>query len=70
MLPLKSGLDQINNISIRMEGERIVLYANRVKLAEINEGTYAEGKFGLFIGSSNTENFTVEVDDMAYWNLP
>ncbi len=67
---IKSGLDQINNISIRMEGERIVLYANRVKLAEINEGTYAEGKFGLFIGSSNTENFTVEVDDMAYWNLP
>ena len=67
---IKSGPDQINNISIRVEGDRIVLYANRVRLAEINDDTYVDGKFGVFIGSSVTENFTVEVDDMAYWNLP
>jgi len=67
---IKSGPNQINNISIRMEGDRIVLYANRERLAEINDDTYTDGKFGLFIGSSTTENFTVEVDDMAYWNLP
>ena len=53
-----------------MEGERIVLYANGVRLVEISDSTYAEGKFGMFIGSSKTTDFTVEVDDMAYWNLP
>ena len=67
---IKSGPDQINNLSLRMEGDRIVLFANGERLAEINDDTYAEGKFGLFIGSSTTENFTVDVDDMAYWNLP
>ena len=67
---IKSGPNQSNNIGIRMEGDRIVLFANGERLAEINDGTYTEGKFGMFIGSTNTTDFTVEVDDMAYWNLP
>jgi hypothetical protein len=67
---IKAGPEQINNLAIRMEGDRIVLFANGVRLAEITDDTYADGKFGLFIGSSNTTDFTVEVDDMAYWNLP
>jgi hypothetical protein len=62
--------NQQNILGIRMEGDRLVLFANGERLAELTDDTYDEGKFGLFVGSSNTPDFTVQVSEVAYWDLP
>jgi len=64
-----TGPEQTNRLGIWLEGSTIMLYANGRLLAELEDNEYDEGRFGLFIGSTNTENFEVFVDEVAYWTL-
>ncbi|OGO29065.1 MAG: hypothetical protein A2136_09335 [Chloroflexi bacterium RBG_16_54_11] len=66
---IKAGPDQTNVMGLWMEGDTIRLYANGFKIAEFTDSTYDEGEFGLVIGSVNTDNFTVSVDRVEYWEL-
>jgi hypothetical protein len=36
----------------------------------LEDDTFHQGAFGLFIGAVNTAGFTVQFDNMAYWELP
>jgi hypothetical protein len=38
-------------------------------MAEVSDSTFDEGRIGLFVGSKNTENFKVYLDEVAYWVL-
>jgi hypothetical protein len=64
-----TGPNQTNIMGIYMKGTDIRLYANGHKLAEFTDSTFDHGQFGLVIGSVNTHNFTVDVDQVAYWEL-
>jgi hypothetical protein len=64
-----SGAKQTNIMGIYMKGNDIRLYVNGHKIAEFTDDTYGHGQFGLVIGSTNTPNFTVSVDQVAYWDL-
>jgi hypothetical protein len=64
-----SGPNQTNVMGIYMKGTDIRLYANGHKLAEFSDNTFDHGQFGLVIGSANTHNFTVDVNQVAYWEL-
>ncbi len=64
-----TGPNQTNVMGIYMKGTDIRLYANGHKIAEFTDSTYDHGQFGLAIGSVNTNNFTVNVDQVAYWDL-
>jgi hypothetical protein len=64
-----AGANQTNVMGIWMRGDTIRLYANGHKLAEYTDTTFDHGQFGLVIGSINTHNFTVSVDQVAYWDL-
>ncbi len=64
-----AGANQTNTMGIYMKGTDIRLYANGHKIAEFTDNTYDHGQFGLVIGSVNTNNFTVYVDQVAYWDL-
>jgi hypothetical protein len=64
-----SGPNQTNRLGIWLDGETIRLYANRRLLGEYTDDAYDEGRFGLFIGSSDTEDLVVYVEDAAYWIL-
>jgi len=64
-----AGPDKVNRLGIWLEGDTIRLYANRKLLGEYTDDTYSEGRFGLFIGSANTEDLVVYVDEIAYWLL-
>jgi hypothetical protein len=64
-----TGPNQTNVLGIYMKGSDIRLYANGHKLAELTDNSYDHGQFGLVIGSVNTDNFTVYVDQVAYWEL-
>jgi hypothetical protein len=65
-----TGAGQPNRLGVLAQGERIQLFVNGSLLAEVADATYTEGAFGPFIGSVDTANFTVEVDEIGYWNLP
>ena len=54
-----SGPNQVNRLGFWADGETIRLYANRKLLGEYTDDTYLDGRFGLFIGSSNTEDLKV-----------
>ncbi len=64
-----AGPNQTNRLGIRVEGDKFKLYANGNMMAEVSDSTYDEGRIGLFIGSQNTENFKVFLDEVAYWVL-
>lgn len=59
-----------NRIGFMAQGEHISLYANGNLLTELDDNTHNEGKFGFFIGSTETPNSTVKVEEVAYWELP
>jgi hypothetical protein len=63
------GPDQTNRLGFWAKGSTLRLYANGKLLTEITDGAYDEGRFGLFIGSTNTEDLTVFVEEIAYWEL-
>jgi len=67
---LRAGSNQTNRIGLLLDGERLSLFANGNLLDEISDDTFDDGKFGVFIGSVNTEDFKVRVDEIAYWSLP
>jgi len=64
---IQSGPNQTNRLGIWAEGDTFKLYANGQLLAEVTDSEFSEGRFGLFIGSSNTDNLKVFVEEAAYW---
>lgn len=64
-----AGVNQTNVMGLWMQGTTLRLFANGHKIAEFTDSTYDEGQFGLAIGSVNTENLTVSVDLVEYWEL-
>lgn len=64
-----AGSNQTNSIGIYLKGTDIRLYANGHLLAEFTDNSFDHGQFGLVIGSVNTQNFTINVTQVAYWNL-
>lgn len=64
-----TGPNQTNRLGFYTQGQSIKLYANGKLIAEFTDSTYDEGRFGLFIGSANTENLEIFVDEISYWIL-
>jgi len=68
---IHSGSDKTNRIGVMLRDEKLSLYANGTLLTEIEDDAFpAKGGFGVFIGARRTENFTIEMTEIAYWNLP
>jgi hypothetical protein len=67
---IKSGAGQTNRLGFMAIDNQISLYANGEPLVEITDPSYDSGAFGLFISSANTENLSVMVSEVAYWELP
>jgi hypothetical protein len=66
---IHTGPNQTNIMGLWMNSTTLRVYANGFKLAEFTDSTYDQGQFGLVIGSVNTNNLTVNVDQVAYWDL-
>jgi hypothetical protein len=67
---INSGSDQTNIMGIKFEGSTITVYANDFLLTEINETSFSEGRYGVFVIAAETENFTYRLEELAYWLLP
>jgi len=66
---INSGPNQVNRIGILAQNDRFAFYANGKKLQETKDSTFMDaGLFGAFIVSVNTPKFTVNMDEIAFWN--
>jgi hypothetical protein len=64
---VNKGPNQLNRLGLLARGKTISLYANDNLLTTVVDETFTEGTFGIFTGAANTDNFTVQFDQMAYW---
>ena len=64
-----AGTNQTNRLGVKVVGDKISLYINGRLMREIIDTTYSEGKYGLVVGAVKTENFTVYVDSLEYWDI-
>jgi len=64
------GKDAENTLGVMLVDDSITLYINGELVEQFVDDTYAEGFFGLFINRDNTENLTINVDQVSYWTDP
>ena len=64
------GSNQGNRLGVFAVGKRVFLYINGQLLTEVQDDTFEKGYFGVFVGSDKTENLTILVDNMSYWENP
>lgn len=68
---IATGANKTNKMGVMMVGSRIILYANGNLLTEAQDNTYPAGYFGVLLGSrDSSKNYTIQVDEMSYWNNP
>ncbi len=64
-----SGTNKENRLGVMTDGSDVRLYANGKLLGEYAIGDYSQGRFGLVVGSTNTDNFKVMVGSASFWDL-
>ena len=67
---IKTGEKAVNKLGVMAKGENITLYINGEKVDEVVDKAFLNGNFGIFVGSVNTEELTVWVDVIRYWENP
>ncbi len=67
---INTGPGQTNRVGLMARGEELRMYINGVEAGVIEDDTFDRGAFGIFVSSAATEDFTVTVSDVRYWNLP
>ncbi len=67
---INSGQNQTNRMGLMAVGDRLIVYANGKMLKEADDNMFSQGYFGVFIGARETENLTVRVDQVRYWDNP
>jgi hypothetical protein len=67
---IKSGANQINRMGVKLEGSKLALYANGVLVGEAVDTTWSSGVFGIFAGAHESNEYTLKVDEISYWELP
>jgi hypothetical protein len=67
---INSGSNQTNRIGLMVNGDQFTFYANGKQIGQFQDDTHREGRFGVVIGSANTPDLIVRVDEIGAWNLP
>ncbi len=66
-----AGSNQNNSIGVLKSGNQYNLYINNISIAKIDDEKFsAPGYFGPYIAGVNTANFSFQLDEISYWNLP
>ncbi|NUM46203.1 MAG: DUF1080 domain-containing protein [Anaerolineales bacterium] len=63
------GPEKTNKIGVWVQDDTIRIYINGVKVAEFTDNAFNKGTFGLLLGSTNTNDLKVYVEEIAYWVL-
>ncbi|MEI7987777.1 MAG: NBR1-Ig-like domain-containing protein [Chloroflexota bacterium] len=63
------GTYKKNRLGIMAVGQTLTLYINGYKVGEYANDWFARGQFGLMLGPNQTQNLTIMVSEMAYWQF-
>jgi hypothetical protein len=67
---IRQGAGQPNRLGVLLKGDKISLYINGYYLTSYRDPAPAGSFFGMFINGKVTSNYTIDVDEMAYWDNP
>lgn len=68
---INSGSNQANQIGILKADQHYSFYINDLMVSEVTDDYFKDaGYFGPFIAGLTTANFTIHLNDIAYWKLP
>ena len=67
---LNTGPNASNRLGIWVKDTLLAGYVNGIKVFEVNDSTFSEGRMGVVVASKNTPGFTAYLTRMVYWNLP
>jgi hypothetical protein len=67
---IRQGAGQPNRLGVLLKGDKISLYINGYYLTTYRDATFSSGFFGVFINGKTTSNYTIDIDEMAYWDNP
>jgi len=68
---INAGANQTNRIGLWVEGDTFKVYANGHLLGQAQDDELeGEGRIGPWIGHDKTDNFTVNISEISYWDLP
>ena len=66
---IKTGSSQTNVLGVRMEGKQITVFINGKSVVELQDATYSQGRYGLFVRPDSSTRYTFEGLNLAYWDL-
>jgi hypothetical protein len=66
---IKTGSQVENLVAVRAEGETLTIFANGRQIAQVTDDEYSQGRFGVFVRSSEDGDYTYRVKKIAYWVL-
>lgn len=64
-----TGEGAVNTLGVLAKESALSFYINGEKVKELTNNAFLEGGFGVFVGE-NSENLTIWVDDIKYWENP
>ena len=67
---IRAGSNQTNRIGMMTINDRLIMYINGVLVGEFKDSSFPQGYIGFFLGSKTTKNFSIKVDNLAYWSNP
>ena len=67
---VKRGAKANNKLGVIARSANLTVFVNDVQLASAEDAAYGNGRFGLWMGTNITKNFTVAFDDLRAYNLP
>lgn len=63
-----TGAAKLNSVSILKTGDNFKFFVNNVLVSQVNDSYFKNpGFFGPFIAGISTPNFTVRLQEIAYW---
>jgi hypothetical protein len=66
-----AGANQNNTIGILKSGNQYNLYINNISIGKIDDEKFSSpGYFGPYIAGVNTPNFSFQLNEISYWDLP
>ncbi len=66
---INTGPGEQNVLGVRAEGDKFVVYANGIQVAEFEDDHFSKGRFGVFVRSSGSGGYIFRVTNLAYWVL-
>jgi hypothetical protein len=66
---ITAGANKTNVMGVQAIGDKLTIFANGHQIAQVTDDEYSQGRFGVFVRSSEDGDYTYRVKKIAYWIL-